>query len=467
MSRRAASVFASLLALIALFAWWRSSLEAPGVAWDQTSPTADAATTAGAPQRPEPAAPGAASPGTEAPALLRTEVGGTSTDRRLRVRVVDADRQPIEHAEVEAFADTTPGKALTDRDGYARLPGPIRGDARRLFVRAGNRHVQAYWQYLEDLTIVLHWAGPVRGRIVDRVTGASIPGAVVTRPHNACKECAVDVIAAQEAKLDIDHRMPEATITGRITLADGTPVAGRTVWAHEESRPRLFAISGDDGEYLLWLPKVIARVTLGCGGAPSSREVSPGATGCDFVVARRGTLRVRIRHDDGAAADAQIAEITKDGYVSASPLTPAPDTEGFVVLEFDEGPHTLLFVDRGHAPCVQDVNVAGTTSIEVTLLRGVQVTLRLHAGAEPPSAGLEVGVVDEPLANCRSLEFAGLWRLDPRTVQLTREGASVQSLAPGKHRLVSRDRDIELEPITFAVGTTPVTIDVKWRRRAK
>jgi hypothetical protein len=787
MSRRAAVVSAWLLALIAVCAWWSwSSREEPGIVLDRTSLAADAATTR-APERVETEA-GAPSAGTDVSAPVRTVVAEPATDRRLRVRVVDADRQPIEFAEVEAFADSTPGKARTDREGYARLPGPIRGDARRLFVKAGNRHAQAYWQYREDLTIVLKWAGPVLGRIVDRATGAAIPGAVVTRHHSFCKQCeadravadangvfelpavprdedcpfafsaegyasqyerlripgkgepvthtfslqrgvvvsgrcvdlatrqplagtrvvkggeslaessadgsfhvlvlpeadgtvqlrfehggycrvtqsvqapqfdpvehplpraatvagrvvtpigspivgarvsvilerpegtvagmppqcvvededynrrgktdatgvfaidglvpggtyrmraghedyeppsddrrfgtvvelkegappcdlvlvpkepanglgsivgtfrcngescagqlewslesrhgraaideggtfrcervpagrvqvvvtpkafeyasgptvdavrwfgSLDVAAAQEAKLDIDHRVAEATITGRITLADGTPVAGRWVWANEESGVRLFATSGDDGAYSLRLPMTIARVSLRCGGAPASREVVPGATGCDFVVARRGTLRVRIRDDDGAAADAQVAEITKDGDISASALTPAPDPDGFVVLQLDEGPHTLLFVDRGHAPCVREVNLAGTTSIDVALLRGVQVTLRLHAGADPLPEGSSVRVVDEVLANCRSLEFAHLWRLDARAVKLTREGASVQSLAPGTHRLVSRDPGIELEPSTFEVGVTPVTVDVKWRRRVK
>lgn len=791
MGRPLVIAFVVLLALAALLTW-TLPLDAPSLAPAESAATATTAVGAATAASASLASPSTANAtmAVEAVTTLdvaRTGVADSATQAKLRVRVVDADKQPIEHAEIETFDDSTAGVTHTDADGRATLPGPVRGDARRLFVRADNRHAQAHWQFRQDLTITLHWAGPVHGRVVDRATGAAIPGVAVTRHHNYCKHCepdravadpngafelpavprdqdcvfvfeadgyarqherlripgkgeplvhtfslqrgvvvagrcvdlatrqslagvsvkiggeglaetaadgafrvlvlpeadgtvsltfehaghcrvtstvrtpqldpavefplprsatltgrvntptgapiagarvrsfgnesqatvpgmpshsragdetdntrtvsdgagafvltglvpggkyrlraghadfdwpretgpwgvlaecvdgappavivlvpkpptkgtgtlvgsfrcngelragrltwecesrqggsaidsggafrcqqvavgrvtvlvtpepfshseapegvcwrgTVDVVTDADARLDIVHEYAEGTVSGRVTFADGSPAAGRSVWARGD-RIRVNAPSGDDGRYELRLPQVTTKLRVGCGGAREVPDVQLGAVGVDFIVPRHGALRVRTRDDAGARVESSYAlrRTGNDGFLWLESL-PTPDPDGFGTLTLDEGPCTLLLAASG---CVTsqhrvEVRATGNNALDVVLARGVPVTVRLHPGATVPAADFDVRVVDAALDDVSPEAIHTLYLPNERRAPLTHAGKTFVGFGPGTHKLVCRDAAIELEPSTFVVGSSPVTVDVKWRKR--
>lgn len=139
---------------------------------------------------------------TAATDVERAAVADASGSPLMRLRVVDADEQPLvatvtvsPHTDENAVKDAPPRSVITTGDdGWCTLPVAATGRDTSVLLRveADGRHRQSFWQRRPELTVKLPWVGPLPGRVVDAETGAAIAGAQVRRPHHGCKGCEPD-----------------------------------------------------------------------------------------------------------------------------------------------------------------------------------------------------------------------------------------------------------------------------------
>jgi hypothetical protein len=160
---------------------------------------------------------------------------------------------------------------------------------------------------------------------------------------------------------------------------------------------------------------------------------------------------------------------------------PVLDENGFGSIDVPPGPCTLVASGNGlewgtalHGAASKQVVVPSEgTSVELALPRTVRVEFRLQANVPDTLRGM---LVPELIAgtgfDLESLQTAvppspnALWSA---MALVDFDEATSLRLTPGKHHFVSLDPVHELVPAEFDVPASenPVTIPLRWRKRAK
>jgi hypothetical protein len=321
-------------------------------------------------------------------------------------------------------ANDRAGRGAVAADGTFRLEGVPAGRAK---VTVAPRRFEHVYGAAAD---ALHWSGEV------------------------------DVVADGEVRLDVEQALDEATIAGRVTFADSAPAANVAVRGNHDGAS-VAARTAADGSYTLRVPAALREWTVHAGN--ESRKAAPGATGVDLVVARSGVLRLAVRDEAGLPVRAGIHLRSPGAKWFAPQWTDAPDPDGYVEVTVAHGENALLLIAPGLAPVMRAVVASDRSTLDVRMPRGVAVTLRLPADAPPLPERARVAFVDEAFGALDPAAM-GIHGLEGRR-DLDLRDVVVPAVAPGTHRLTIGDPRLELVPDTVVVGTEPVTVELRWRRR--
>ncbi len=274
----------------------------------------------------------------------------------------------------------------------------------------------------------------------------------------------VELHADEALTLTLDLTIEEATIRGRVTEADGTPAVEHEVWTSTKQGDFGASVATDEaGNYELRAPTCLAEVVVGCARAKSREAVAPGATGVDFVLGPRGTLRVRVTREDGLLADASFAVRAAAARYFQGISASAPDPDGYLTLPATPGPIQLFVSAPDCVPQLLSVHVTTDSRLDVRLQRGTTVTIKL-AKDHPEGDVPYVELLD---ANLGDLAAVPRWTLGMRVNRSctpTAEGKVLRGIAPGRHSLQMRGR-FQPVPDCVEVGNEPVTVEVSWRLR--
>ena len=299
-----------------------------------------------------------------------------------------------------------------------------------------------------------------RSQAFEHASGEALAKVVWTRD--------VEVEVDRATRLDIDHRLDMAAITGRVLFADGAPAVSQSVAAFppELSGARYFARCDAEGRFQLAVPVAVARWQVSAG--PAFREVAPGGV-ADLVIDRPSRLRLRITDERGRVVPASLfLAAPGERYFAPYHEVLAPDPDGYVAQTLPQrGEYTLLLHAPGFAPEVRTVQAPPTAALDVRMQRGVTLTVRARADATLPAEPLHVRLVDEPFAGYAAEATSVVSMLLNRRFALSREGTRVADLGPGTHRLVAADAEIELVPDQVVVGASDTEVEVTWRRRSR
>ncbi|MBL8732787.1 MAG: carboxypeptidase regulatory-like domain-containing protein [Planctomycetes bacterium] len=272
----------------------------------------------------------------------------------------------------------------------------------------------------------------------------------------------VELHADEALALTLDLTIEEATIRGRVTEADGTPVVEHAVWFSAAQGDFGASVETDEaGNYELRAPTCLPEVVVGCERAKSRDAVAPGATGVDFVLGPRGTLWVRATREDGMLADASFAVRAADGRYFQRTSASAPDPDGYLTLPATPGPIQLFVSAPDCVPQLLSVNVTTGSRLDVRLQRGTTVTIKL-AKDHPEGDVPYVELLDANLGDLAAVPRWSLGMRVNRSCTPTAEGKVLRGVAPGRHSLQMRGR-FEPVPAFVEVGTAPVTVEVSWR----
>ena len=292
-----------------------------------------------------------------------------------------------------------------------------------------------------------------------------------------------------------DVRVPELTITGRVSHPDGSPAVGIALDART-SVPRRFqgalrlgsaTRSDAEGRYVLrvidfgLVYEVTCRVP---GGDDLVATATPGAESIDFVVPRAAVLRVRVR--DGRTGEVLARDVGYQLLVGGErrffsrvvPLSDSADPGGYTEVPLLEERVDLLALPRLEvfptlAPALE-LGVAPFASdepIELVLQPGVTLELELAPDALRPDARHELYLVEESL-------WSSIWRSDwdndgpmaefaqrRRVVFDERGRASVEALAAGPVRFKIFPDDLLVTPASFRLDPGQPPVEVTWSNR--
>lgn len=272
----------------------------------------------------------------------------------------------------------------------------------------------------------------------------------------------IELHADEVLTLTLDLTIEEATIRGRVTEADGTPVVEHAVWFSAAQGDFGASVETDEaGNYELRAPTCLPDVVVGCERAKSREAVAPGATGIDFVLGPRGTLRVRATREDGLLANASFALRGAAARYFRRTDASAPDPDGYVTLTAEPGPNQLFVSAPDCVPQLLSVPVTADSRLDLRLQRGTTVTIKLakdHPDGEVPS----VELIDAGLGDTSGLPRWLIGMRVNRTCTPTAAGKVLRGIAPGRHSLQMRGR-FQPVPDCVEVGNEPVTVEVSWR----
>lgn len=402
--------------------------------------------------------------------------------------VTDADGLPIAGAEVRVSTDLDPPwpavaaqvagqapDAVTDAEGGFSLEDLPPGRAVRLLVD-GQGYLPAVAAFEgpagETVTVVLEAAAQVSGRVVDAL-GAGVSGAQVSlrplgRPEGertargrslssaadergnfvledaAPGRAAVSAyargfqpsdettveLAAKEVREDVEIVLERgAALAGRVTAADGEPVAGARVRAG-----RAEAATEADGSY---------RVE---GIRPGRREVEvrhpeynrlsedleieDGEQRADFELSGGRRVAGRVVDADRRPLAGVVVELVGEDPREPRRYRTASDAEGmFAWLRVADGSYRLEAVREGFAPATAGgVEVAGAPvdDVEVEMRRGATIAGRILGLELDELAEVEVDATEGDRDRAGTVDYDGAYR--------------IVDLAPGDWLVVARLR---------------------------
>jgi protocatechuate 3,4-dioxygenase beta subunit len=282
-------------------------------------------------------------------------------------------------------------------------------------------------------------------------------------------------------------RVPELTISGRVSYPDGTPAAGIEIEARAYAPRRLgrpFALrkgtrTDARGNHAVRVIDFGQPYEITCrvpGGDDQVLTASPGAQGIDFIVPRAAVLRVRVR-------DGRSGEVLSGGYQllvgwerrsfeRVVPLSDQPDPGGYTAIPLLEERVNLLalplpevFPTLAPVLALSVAPFASAEPIELVLVPGVTLELELAPDALRPDARHELYLVEESL-------WSSIWRSDwddspmaefaqRRRVNFDERGhARIEALAPGPVRFRLFPDVLFVTPASFRLdpGQPPVEV---------
>jgi hypothetical protein len=277
----------------------------------------------------------------------------------------------------------------------------------------------------------------------------------------------LDVPPDREVHVDVDHRADDAAISGRVVRADrGAPAFAMLTARHGDEWTA--TVVRADGSFSVLVPRSVESVQLEVEGLEwplPPRTARPGEHGIELVVPQRGELRFRVRDADGVLVAMPFARFADVLHSSHHHPISAPDPNGFRTYALPRGTRTFVLGCAGHVPCVRTLDVGASTTLDETLSRGTDATVRLHRDAAVPEPGWRVQWLDASLAGLTAAERADVWFDERRELVPCHDGAVLRGIGPGTHRLVATDPSIEIVPAEVVAGTEPVTVELRWRRR--
>ena len=116
----------------------------------------------------------------------------------IHLTILDGADQPVAGARINTFEDSRTGEWLTDELGGCRLP--IKPSIERMRVRIEAEsffHVNSLYERSPELTIILHQAATVAGRVLDAELSFPLQGARIALAHGHCNGCEPDRAVAQ------------------------------------------------------------------------------------------------------------------------------------------------------------------------------------------------------------------------------------------------------------------------------
>lgn len=275
------------------------------------------------------------------------------------------------------------------------------------------------------------------------------------------------VTADANSEVTVTLNAPMATVAGTVRHADGSPAAKHWVYV---SKPSVHARAQTDaaGEYTLTLPASLPIVTVHVGNESQGRDVQPGETGVDFVVPHTGTLRYRLRREDGRRDGLQLTA-RRDGEQWFRELEQwrAPDPDGYRVETLPQGRYTLVAAGTDTATVLRHVQLGDEARVDLSIPAGTTVTVRLAEGMAALPERCEVRLIDQALEREEGLNAGFIFGRSPierRLRDLTKDN-TMKGVGPGRHRLATSLKGIVLEPDHVEVGTEPVTVTVSWRKQ--
>lgn len=305
---------------------------------------------------------------------------------------------------------------------------------------------------------------------------------------------ALDVAPGSELCHDFTLEMPVAEISGTVRLHSGIPAAGVRVLARCRERGAEHETeSGAQGEYILRLPDAGERFDVSAGRAPIScvREaISVGSTGIDLVLPETGMLGLRIVDASTRALSASPSlawrRAASDGWCDVRlPQPDQQDEAGWYEIELPLGPCELLAREDslGYRPALRKdvvVRPAGAGEpVELALARGIEIELRLREGSEPIPQEFAVLLLEEGSwsdvrrwidADGRihweeGAEFPGDSVFQRKPHFWAERPATLQGLAPGRHRFKVFPEGIVIEPAELVLDDgANQSIEIAWRR---
>lgn len=308
---------------------------------------------------------------------------------------------------------------------------------------------------------------------IERVPNGNVQLSVVAARFRGAKaafartvESTREVVLANDQVLAVDfaHDVEEATITGTVTRHDGTPLANQSLRGRSESFNTVHTRTNEDGTFSLPVPASLQSLTVYINEQdmqPRSQAARPGDAHVHFVARERFRLRIRAKDSKGQNLLPGIVIKRANKRLPRSVRFGAITPSGFQEVELVRDTYTVLVWNPDCARVIETVVLDQPRQVEVVLVRGATVTLRLATAFAAAHDGLAVRLVDE-----RAEQVIG--RAGPRPLaNLDAAGIPIENVAAGRHRIVCENSLWDVVPNTVEVGNEDVTIELRVRRKQK
>ena len=306
------------------------------------------------------------------------------------------------------------------------------------------------------------------------------------------RDVVLDVVAGREVRHDFDLRAALEQISGRVVREDGEPVrsvlgilaVGQTNRARSSARIQErgeFAIElGDDGD----LYDLIVHYA---NEAITRRGVPVGAENVEIVLPTVGRLRVRVRDEaTGVPLKRHRVWWRRGGggaFEAGIPKSASPGPASWLDIEVAAGTLDVMFrADQSGyvAEIVEGVIVPplGSTEVEVSLHKGIELDLRLAPGMDPPPRDWAILLLEDAAWDeVRHWKEGGgnYWEggeLFPefsvfeRLLDLSDGVSKLRGLSPGKYRFKVFPSGITIEPSVIQLERDDDSreIEITWAR---
>jgi hypothetical protein len=286
--------------------------------------------------------------------------------------------------------------------------------------------------------------------------------------------------------VQLEVRVPELTIAGRVEHADGSPASDVELLGYNKLEAATIGRSTRsqrDGEYRLRVPDLGSKWTVACSAGNSERlerEAEAGATGVDFVVPNVRALRVRVR--DGRTGEVLgrdvghqvLVRTSAEGFRRLDPLDEQPDPSGYTEFAVLESSLDVLVLPEPelfptYAPVWRAAVEPGAGALDFVLAPGIALELERASDSEPLSSEHELYLVEDYLQGSLSrsdwLEDSPLAGFAKRRrVAFDAAGhARLEGLAPGPVHFRLFPNDHFVTPATFLLDPGQPPIEVHWQ----